>query len=188
MPLPIIRNKWLIKLFFLFLLSSCSATVKELRQFPSEQRSLYMENFTNTTFEPYIHNEFYEVLRQEFHRRNSLPVKKNANDATYSMTGNIFLFRREVLMYQNEVSPAAYRVDMGVSVQLRKKNRVIFSQEFYEMTNYTLLQSLAEDDIMARHRIYRKIGQSIAREIELAILKDIKDNETENTLEIPETR
>jgi hypothetical protein len=170
-----ILNYLLLMLFFaLSLIQKCQSYYKELKAFPENLKTVYIENFTNQTFEPYIHQELTDALIQKFLMRNTLILSKNYQNAQYILKGNIILFRREVLLYSNELEPTHYKIDAVIEIQILKKNQILLSEEVHNSIRYSLKEGARENDLLARRRLYDQISQKIFYYLEKTIVEDLK--------------
>ncbi|MFN3246261.1 MAG: hypothetical protein ACK42K_06140, partial [Leptonema sp. (in: bacteria)] len=94
--------------------------------------------------------------------------------ARYILSGNIILFRREVLLYSNELQPTHYRIDLVVEITISKKNQILTKEELYDSIRYSTKDIEAENDFITRRRLYDRISYKILYYLEKIILEDLK--------------
>ncbi|MCS7205671.1 MAG: LPS assembly lipoprotein LptE [Leptospiraceae bacterium] len=160
-------------LIFVFFIQ-CQTYHKELKVYPEDLRSIYIENFSNFTFEPYVHQEFYDILLQKLHRRNTLKVVKNYNEASYFLKGMVTLFRREVLLYRDDFTPSYYKIDVVVEIRISNRQSQIQQYEIYETLRYSTYDPMRDNDFLTRNRIYERLSHKILQTTEQVILSDLK--------------
>ncbi len=155
---------------------SCQTYYKELKVYPEDLKTVYIVNFQNQTFEPFVHQEIIDVLKEKFHHRKTLILKNEYKDAQYTLNGRLLLFRREVLLYNNEYEASSYKIDLILKMQVTNKNQqVIFDKEIYDSIRYSLTDGIKENDWMARRRLLEKISWKILNDLEKIILEDLKN-------------
>jgi hypothetical protein len=165
---------FIIIFFLLYFFNYCQSYYKELKIYPENLKTFYLDNFSNQTFEPYIHLELTDVLKEKLFTRNLLYYTNNISDARYILSGNIILFRREVLLYSNELQPTHYRVDLVVEITISKKNQILTKEELYDSIRYSTKDIEAENDFITRRRLYDRISYKILYYLEKTILEDLK--------------
>ncbi|GIX43167.1 MAG: hypothetical protein KatS3mg129_2900 [Leptospiraceae bacterium] len=170
-----------LSIILLIFLLECKTYYKELKVFPENLKQVFIENFSNQTFEPYIHLELTDVLKQKFHTRNTLILTKEPDNTKYILKGKVILFRREVLLYTNELEPTHYKIDMVVEIYINKKNQTLLKEEVYDSIRYSLKEGAIENDFQARRRLYERISQKILYHLEKTILEDLKGTIDENS-------
>ncbi len=154
-------------------LISCQSFSDEIKKYDERKRTLYLYNITNQTFEPLIHAELTNEIRNRFHFHNSLILVDNPQQAIYSVWGNIILFRRETVLYDNEFRPTHYKIDAIIEITLQKSNSIIFKDEIYDSIRYSPEELVAEKDLMARRRLYDKLSRKFVLQTEKIILDDL---------------
>ncbi len=163
---------FLILVMFFFI--SCQTYYKELKEIPDEEKIVYIENFNNYTFEPFIHQELIDILKSKLHQRNLLILTNEDSKAMYFLSGKLLLFRREVLLYINELQPASYKIDLVIEIKIYKKNQeTLIAQEVYDSIRYNLQGPSYESDFNARRRLFEKISQKVIYYLEKTIVDDI---------------
>ena len=169
-----------INLFFLlYFFTYCQTYYKELKLYPENLKAVYIDNFSNQTFEPYIHLELTDALKEKLFSRNLLFYTNNFSDARYILNGNIILFRREVLLYSNELQPTHYRIDLVVEITILKKNQILTKEELYDSIRYSTKDIEAENDFITRRRLYDRISNKILYLLEKTIIEDLKGSPNE---------
>lgn len=172
------RNKMnyrLFKVIIILFFLSCQTYYKELNDIPIDEKIIYIENFNNYTFEPQVHQEFTDILKSKFHQRNLLKLTNEYNQAKYIVGGKLLLFRREVLLYENELQPASYKVDLVIELKIYKNNQeVLLLQEVYDSIRYSMQGPSYETDLFARRRLFEKIAQKVLYYLEKTIVDDVK--------------
>lgn len=162
---PVVRRG----LFFFTILSltllpaACETEDVRLAALPVSERTIYLQNFTNSTFEADVHVEFVEAMRQRLDQRHGyLPVVEPA-EARFMLMGDVVLYRRDGYMYDNESAPLRYDLIMVVRIRLvdRRNGKVVTSFEEDGRTQYSVKEGLAEDEFTARQRIYGSLTRKI---------------------------
>lgn len=141
------------------MLTACESVDARLAGLPREERTIYLENFSNSTFEADVHVEWVEALRQRLdQRRGYLPVAEPA-EARFVLSGEVVVFRRDGYMYDNENAPLRYDLMMVVRLRLtdRQSGNIVTSFEEDARTQYSVREGLAEDEFTARQRLYRSL-------------------------------
>lgn len=161
--------------YFFLIFFYCSSIPNELKKYPIEKRKIFLENITNQTFEPYVHQELYENLKEKIHLRNSLQLVKNKKEANYTISSSIILFKRESLLYDNEMNPNYYQVEVVVEIQILNKDNIsVEKKEIYHSIRYSTKEGFFETDLLARRRLYEQISYKILSNIENIIYENLK--------------
>lgn len=161
--------------YFLLIFLYCNTIQIELKKYPIEKRKIFLENITNQTFEPYVHQELYESLKEKIHLRNSLQLVKNKQEANFTITSSIILFKRESLLYDNEMNPNYYQIDVVLEIQIYNKDNIsLEKKEIYHSVRYSTKEGFFETDLFARRRLYDQISYKILSNIENIIYENLK--------------
>ncbi|MFN3604419.1 MAG: hypothetical protein ACK4UJ_06895 [Leptonema sp. (in: bacteria)] len=157
----------------IFFLLSCGSLTKEFNKIPIEKRKIYLENFTNQTFEPYVHQEMYETIREKIHLRGSLILVRDRKESSYSISTSLILFRREGLLYDNEFQPNFYQIDAIIEIRIfNKENFLIQKKEIYDSVRYSTKEGFFETDLFARRRLYDRFAYKIISSIEQSLYEE----------------
>ncbi len=168
--------------FLLFLFLNCNSLTYELKKLSIDHRKIYLENFRNQTFEPFIHQELYDRLRERIHQRNSLLITEQKKNANYIITSSIILFRRVGLLYDNEMLPTTYQVDLLLEIRIyNNENLLLEKQEIFDSIRYSLKEGFIETDMFARFRLYDRITYKIVSYLEAVIYQDLQKKNDTNT-------
>lgn len=163
------------RLFLLIFFTFCQTYHKELKNIPLDEKIVFIENFNNYTFEPLIHQEFTDELKNKIHQRNLLKLTTESSFAKYILSGKILLLRREVLLYTNELQPASYKIELMIEIKIYKNNQeLLINQEIYDSVRYSLQGPSLETDLFARKRLYDKLSRKVMFYLEKTIVDDLQ--------------
>ncbi len=157
------------------LLGSCSVfQVYNLKEFPPESRTVYLQNFTNETFDPDVNTELNRILRETLHMRGNFILTENRQDARFIMSGQLYLYRREGRMYDNYRNPARYMLAAGVLIRLSEGSRQLLSEELTSTVDYSVSEGYAETEYSARTRLLLQLSAKISRAAEKAYMAETR--------------
>jgi hypothetical protein len=169
-------------LFTLLLNGSCSVfQVYDLREFPEASRTLYLQNFSNETFDPDVNVELNRIMRNTIHLRGNFILTNDREKARYHLHGSLILYRREGRMYDNYRNPTRYMLAAGVLIKLRenitgneKEEIPVFTQELSSTLDYSVSEGFAETESEARTRLLEQLASSVNRAIEKEFISRMK--------------
>jgi hypothetical protein len=160
--------RFIVGLFCLVATIGCSSFQKlDLSNYPIEDRSVFLFNFSNQSFQPDVHTELTEHLRNELSRRGNFVPKKVREEASWLMYGDIVAYRKEGRMFDNYRTAIRYELVVVAKVRLRKNNatniEVISGQDIQANTQYSSREGFMEEEFAARQRVLRILAEKIAR-------------------------
>lgn len=158
----------------LLLIFGCITEDRRLSTLPTEKRTLFLQNFGNTTFEGDLHMELTEAMRAHFHMRRGYILVDDRDKARFLLFGDVVLYRREGHLFDNEFNPTRYDLNMVVRIRLieRTTGRTIASFEEDSRTQYSTREGLVEDEATARRRLYSSICRKIYNRLSQAYPAD----------------
>lgn len=173
------KIKLKILLFALILysafLTSCSVfQVYNLKEFPPESRTVYLQNFTNETFDPDVNTELNRILRETIHMRGNFILTPDRKAARFVLSGRLFMYRREGRMYDNYRNPARYMIAAGVIVRLTEGDRDLLNEELTSTADYSVSEGYAETEHAARTRLLSQLSAKISRAAEKSFMAEIQ--------------
>mgnify|MGYP002352869259 CR=1 FL=1 len=161
------RPSRLLPLMLLLLSVACITEDRRLSGLPVEQRTLFLQNFGNSTFEGDLQMELTESLRTYIHMRRGYVLVEDRDAARFILFGDVILYRREGHLFDNELNPTRYDLNMVVRVRLieRQTGLTVTSFEEDARTQYSTQEGLVEDEVTARRRLYSSICRKIYNRI-----------------------
>ena len=164
-------------LFIGTLLISC-ASFTSLHDYPSAHRTLYVSNFTNSTFEGSVNWDLTDHLRREVLRRDNFRLTQAREEAAFWLTGEMVAYRTEGRMYDNYRNPVRYEAIAVCKVRLRSNpggfsgtEETILLEEFTARVDYSEKEGYQESALQARSRMFRAMSSDINDSIEASFLK-----------------
>ncbi len=136
-----------------------------LKEFPPEQRTLYLYNFANSTFDADAQVELNDILREEIHSKDDFLIVSEPEEASLGLYGEVTLYRKEGRFYDNLRNPTRYELIIGVRIRMREKpsGRVLLSSEESATVHYSPREGFPESELQARHRLLRELARNIHR-------------------------
>ena len=146
-----------------FVITSCITQDSRLANYPEKDRTLYLQNFGNTTFEADVQVELTEAIRTHIHLRQGYLLTDERNSARFILFGDIVLYRREGHLFDNEFSPIRYDLTLVVRVRLidRESGNTVTAFEEDARAQYSTKEGLVETEQSARRRLYSSICRKI---------------------------
>jgi hypothetical protein len=146
-----------------FLSAACMSEDRRLSALPEEKRKIFLQNFGNSTFEGDIQIELTESLRSCIHSRRGFILVEDRDAARYLLFGDVILYRREGHLFDNELNPTRYDLNLVVRLRMieRETGRVAASFEEEGRTQYSVKEGLIEDEVTARRRIHSALCRKI---------------------------
>lgn len=171
----------------------CSAFQKlDLSNYPIEDRSVFLYNFTNQSFQPDVNTELTDHLRNELSRRGNFIPKKTREEAAWLLYGEVVAYRKEGRMFDNYRNAIRYELVIIAKVKLRRNTNanieIVNGVEILANTQYSAKEGFVEEEFTARQRVLRILAEKIARFYEeeyvrqngASPLKDIEKNSGTN--------
>lgn len=142
----------------------------DLSAYPADLRTVYLHNFSNTSFQPDVHFELTEAVRQELHRRGNFTVQRERENARLWVYGEVVVYRKEGRMYDNFRNPT--RVELIVACRLRLRENPAagggepLDRELSARTEFSQSEGFLESELAARDRLLRQLAARINAALE----------------------
>lgn len=142
----------------------------DLSAYPADLRTVYLHNFSNTSFQPDVHFELTEAVRQELHRRGNFKVQSERESARLWIYGEVVVYRKEGRMYDNFRN--ATRVELIVACRLRLRENPAagggepLDRELSARTEFSQSEGFLESELAARDRLLRQLAARINAALE----------------------
>ncbi len=163
--------KWGAGVLFLGLLPGCSAfQYADLSAYPVEERTIFLQNFTNETFQAGMNISVTEALREELHRRGNLIPVNSRDKARFLVGGRILVYRKEGRLYDNYQNATRYELILSGRVEAREAQdqSILFSdQEIVTGLDFSVSEGYAESEDRAAERLSRIFARKVANALEL---------------------
>ncbi|OEU73366.1 MAG: hypothetical protein BA874_08585 [Desulfuromonadales bacterium C00003068] len=161
-------NRLLVLVILLALvLSACGYRLQGRSDaLPGDVRSLYIELFSNDSYEPYLENSVTNEVVGRFARHDRLELVEDASQAEGILGGRIVGYSNSALSYDQDDRIAEYRSKMTVKAVLRRvdngevlwKGSVVWSED-YPVSSDKVVQDDREQAAI------KEISQRLADEI-----------------------
>jgi hypothetical protein len=138
------------------------------RQFRSERRLLYIQNFDNRTFSPQLTGRLKEKLQIAFSRSASLTITPDKNKAELILYGKILQYSEEPGVYDRAAGPLTYNLAIVASFRLRARLTTETAEAPYEehtiryMTAYSVGEPMFETRYSAEERMLEGLADRMA--------------------------
>lgn len=153
----------------------------DLSPYPAENRSIYLYNFTNNSFQPDVNVELTDWVRREIDRReNFIPVSEKEK-ARFWLYGEVTVYRKEGRMYDAYRTPIRYELIIVCKVQLRKNpafagngagisDEILLTEEIDASGEFSDQEGYIESELSARSRVLRVLASSINHAVDAAFV------------------
>ena len=103
----------------------------DLKEFPEQERTLFLYNFSNSTFDSDTQVQLNRTLREEIHSKRDFVITDDPDQAVLGLYGEITLYRKEGRLYDNLRNPTRYELIVGARIRMRDRSsgRVLLSLE-----------------------------------------------------------
>lgn len=154
-----------IVLFLLPVFSSSSCIYPDLKEYPEQERTLYLFNFANSTFDSDAQVELNRILREEIHSKRDFIIVDDQDQASLGLYGEVTLYRKEGRLYDNLRNPTRYELIVGARIRMRDRDsgRVLLSSEESVSVQYSPREGFPETEMQARQRLLRQLARRIHR-------------------------
>ncbi|MBX7059411.1 MAG: hypothetical protein K1X75_15215 [Leptospirales bacterium] len=145
---------------------------RDLSQLSLAQRSAFLVNFSNATFEPDVNVELTEMVRQEGERRGRLLLGDDRSLAQTVIYGEVTLYRKEGRLFDNYRNATRYELIVACRIRLRDGSGgdgVFYSGELAARTEFAESEGAVETERRARGRLLRQLAAQIHQAIEIAV-------------------
>jgi hypothetical protein len=161
---------------------SCSVfQVYDLKEFPESSRTVFLQNFSNETYDPDVNVELNRILRNAIHMRRNFILTDDRTKARFHLHGELIVYRREGRMYDNYRNPARYMLAASVLIRMRENlngtdagELPVFTQEISSTIDYSVSEGFAETENQARTRLLEQLSAAINRAIEKEFVSRMK--------------
>ncbi len=160
-----------LALLLIFAANSCVLfQYADLSVYPNEQRTIFVTNFMNNTFQPDIHITLTRAVREEIQRRKNFILQDDRNDSHLNLAGEISVFRKEGRMYDNYRNPVRYELIVLGNIQVKEKNNSpeggstvnsFFSREISARVDYSPSEGFKESEREAIERLSRIFARKL---------------------------
>jgi Lipopolysaccharide-assembly len=144
-------------------LCGCAAfQAADLSAYAADLRTVYLHNFSNTSFQPDVHFELTEAVRQELHRRGNFTLQRERDTARLWVYGEVVVYRKEGRMFDNFRNPT--RVELIVACRMRLRENPAagggepFDRELSARTEFSQSEGFLESELAARDRLLRQLA------------------------------
>ena len=148
----------------------------DLSRFPEASRTLYLYNFTNSTFQPEVHIQLNEILKSEIERRHNFILKYTAAEAQFTVEGDLNVYRMEGRLYDDYRNATRYQLIVGTNMQMRgkspgaKSTTGYFTDTIGASVDFSTGEGFSEDEYRARERVLRILAARICNALEAHFL------------------
>jgi len=158
----------LIYLLILLAPLSCMGPEINLKSIPEADRTLFIHNFTNASFDPDVNIELADEMRRETERRGNFIQTKERQQAKYWLFGEITVYRKEGRMFDNYRTPIRFELIVAARVRLQKNSAsgesdLLLSDEIAASGDYSDKEGYIETEQSARSRVLRMLATRINR-------------------------
>ena len=138
----------------------------DLRPYPPAERSLFLQNIRNETFQADANLELTEWVRRELHRRGNFLIARERSGARLILSGNLEVYRREGRMLDDYRNPVRYELILAARMHLRRLDSGGQSEIGQELlaasVEYSELEGYVETEHTARQRALQLLAARIA--------------------------
>ena len=166
-------------MFFCFFLTGNCSTIqtRDLSKFPEPSRTLFLQNFTNETFQPDINQELTDSVREEILRRNNFIIQDNRTSAALGLNAKIIMYNKEGRLFDNFRNALHYELSVYCKVSMYQKQksqgiREILGEEIGATVHYSETSGMEEGEYRARQRLFRILSMRINEAMERAFLEN----------------
>lgn len=138
------------------------------RQFRSQPRLLYIQNFDNRTFSPQLTGRLKDKLQIAFSRTPSLTITPEKNKAELILYGKILQYSEEPGVFDRAAGPLTYNLAIVASFRLRARTGSESEDAPYEqhtiryMTAYSVGEPMFETRYTAEDRMLEGLADRMA--------------------------
>lgn len=140
----------------------------DLSAYPPGERTLFLHNFTNQSFQPDVNVELTEVMRREIARRENFTLTKSREEARLWVYGEISVYRKSGRMFDNLRTPTRFELLVAARIKVREKpgENLWISREVSARVEYSEREGFLESEFEARQRLLRQLAQRASNVIE----------------------
>lgn len=150
------RRMFALLIFIMLSFAGCAAfRGVDLRGYPDEQRTLFLHNFTNDSFQADVNVELTESLRREIARRENFRLMPDREGARLWVYGEITMYRRAGRMFDNLRTPTRLELLVAVRIKVRENpgENLWVSREVSARTEFSNREGFLETEFEARQRL-----------------------------------
>ncbi|MCB1167350.1 MAG: hypothetical protein KDK37_09435 [Leptospiraceae bacterium] len=151
------------RLAFLFGLIFIGCLSPDLKEYDRSNRTLFLFNFTNSTFDADTQVELNRALREELHSKGDFLLTDQQDAAKLGLYGEVTLYRKEGRLYDNLRNPTRYELIAGVRIRMREMDSgvVLLSTEESASVQFSPREGFPESEYQARQRLVRLLSRRI---------------------------
>ncbi|MCR9142610.1 MAG: LPS assembly lipoprotein LptE [bacterium] len=144
----------------------------DLSEYAPAERTLFLHNFTNQSFQPDVNVELTEIVRREIARRENFALMKTRDEARLWVYGEISVYRKSGRMFDNLRTPTRFELLVAARIKVREKpgENLWFSREVSARVEYSEREGFLESEFEARQRVLRQLAQRVSNVIETEFL------------------
>ena len=154
---------WLLISVLFLVFGSC--IYPDLKEYPEPERTLYLFNFANSTFDADAQVELNRILREEIHSKRDFIIVDEQDQAALGLYGEVTLYRKEGRLYDNLRNPTRYELIVGARIRMRDRDtgQLLLSSEESVSVQYSPREGFPETEMQARQRLLRQLARRIHR-------------------------
>ena len=140
----------------------------DLSEYPEGQRTAFLHNFTNESFQPDVNVELTEIMRRELARRENFSLMKSREEARLWLYGEITIYRKSGRMFDNLRTPTRYELLVAARIKVRENpgEDLWLSQEVTARVEYSEREGFLESEFEARQRLLHTLARRANEMIE----------------------
>lgn len=143
-----------------------SVPIYDLSAYPRDSRTLFLQNFTNNSFQPDANVELTDAVRLAIGSRGNFVLLDDRQKAKLRLFGRISLYRKEGRMFDNLRQPIRTELVIACRVRVQGDAGELFTGETAASVEYSSVQGYVESEETARRRLNRLLAQRIAAMVE----------------------
>lgn len=153
---------------FVFLGSCTYFDRIDLSDYPPGERTLFLHNFTNQSFQPDVNVELTEVVRRELARRENFTLAKSRTEARLWVYGEVSVYRKSGRMFDNLRTPTRFELLVAARIKVRENpgENLWISREVSARVEYSEREGFLESEFEARQRLLRQLAARASAVIE----------------------
>ncbi len=160
--------------FFLIFYFHCASS-PNFSSIPLEARTLFLNHFSNESFNPELASNLTETLRTQLGYHRNFNLLQQREEAFLWLTGAVLLYQKNPRMFKGFNNASQYNLYIACKVRLRinpkkipsnVRDTLLLSQEFEEHAYYSENQDYIETEAKAVERMLRSLSFRINQRIE----------------------
>ena len=132
----------------------------DLSEYPPGDRTVFLHNFTNESFQPDVNVELTEAVRQEVARRENFQLMQSREEAHLWIYGEDTVYRKSGRMFDNLRTPTRYELLAAARIKVRENpgDNLWVSREVTARVEYSEREGFLESEFEARQRLLRMLA------------------------------